>query len=40
MDEVSRIEPMLTENIALEFIDRGSYEGGATVGRALGSRSD
>ena len=30
MDEISRIEPMLTENIALELIDRGSYEGGAT----------
>lgn len=29
MDEVSRVEPMLTESTALELIDRGSYEGGA-----------
>jgi len=29
MDEVSRIEPTLTEGVALELIDRGSYEGGA-----------
>ena len=29
MDEVSRIEPTLTEAVALELIDRGSYEGGA-----------
>lgn len=28
MDEVSRVEPMLTESTALKLIDRGSYEGG------------
>lgn len=30
MDEVSRIEPLLSESVALELIDRGSYEGGPT----------
>ena len=32
MDEVSRVEPMLTEATALQLIDRGAYEGGS-VGR-------
>lgn len=32
MNEISHVEPMLQEDVALTLIDRGSYEGGA-VGR-------
>ncbi len=30
MNEISRVEPMLLESVALTLIDRGSYEGGAS----------